>query len=119
MHRTQVNLIKKISIMNIQQLMKQAQTMQKKMKEMQEEIAAKNFEGKSGGGLISVIMSGSGEMKKLSIDPSLLKEDEKEMLEDLIVAAHNDVKSKVDAESQDSMSGAFGDMGGMPPGMGF
>jgi len=102
--------------MNIQQLMKQAQTMQKKMKEMQEEIAAKDFEGKAGGSLVSMIMSGAGEMKKLTVDPSLLKEDEKEMLEDLIVAAHNDAKSKVDAESQDSMSGA---LGGMPPGMGF
>jgi len=104
--------------MDINQLMKQAQTMQKKMKEMQEQIATQDFEGKSGGGLVSVIMSGSGEMKKLSIDPSLINEDEKEMLEDLIVAAHNDAKSKADQESQNSMSGAFGNMGGLPPGMG-
>jgi len=104
--------------MDIQQLMKQAQSMQSQMKEMQEQFALQNFEGKAGGGLISVIMSGSGEMKKLSIDPSLLKEDEKEILEDLIVAAHNEAKSKAEAESQNNMSGAFGNMG-MPPGMGF
>lgn len=105
--------------MNINQLMKQAQSMQKKMKEMQEEIAAKEFEGKAGGGLVSIVMSGNGEMRKTSIDPSLLKEDEKEMLEDLIVAAHNDAKAKADEESKNGMAGAFGNMGGLPPGMNF
>ena len=105
--------------MNINQLMKQAQSMQKKMKEMQEEIAGKEFEGKAGGGLVSIVMSGSGEMRKTSIDPSLLKADEKEILEDLIVAAHNEAKKKADEESKSSMSGAFGDMGGLPPGMNF
>ncbi len=104
--------------MNINQLMKQAQSMQKKMKEMQAEIAAKNFEGKAGGGLVSITMSGSGEMKKVAIDPSLLKEDDKEMLEDLIVAAHNEAKSKAEEESKNSMSGAFGDLSGLP-GMNF
>ena len=104
--------------MNINQLMKQAQSMQKKMKEMQAEIATKNFEGQSGGGLVSVTMSGNGEMKKLAIDPSLLKEDDKEMLEDLVVAAHNEAKSKAEEESKNSMSGAFGDLAGLP-GMNF
>lgn len=105
--------------MNINQLMKQAQSMQKKMKEMQEEIAGKEFEGRAGGGLVSIVMSGSGEMRKTSIDPSLLQADEKEILEDLIVAAHNEAKKKADEESKSSMSGAFGDMGGLPPGMNF
>ena len=104
--------------MNINQLMKQAQSMQKKMKEMQAEIATKNFEGQSGGGLVSVTMSGNGEMKKLAIDPSLLKKDDKEMLEDLVVAAHNEAKSKAEEESKNSMSGAFGDLAGLP-GMNF
>ena len=67
--------------MDIKKLMKQAQTMQKKMQEMQEEIAKKEFEGKSGGGLVSVIMSGSGEMHKVNVDQSLIKENEKEMKE--------------------------------------
>jgi nucleoid-associated protein EbfC len=105
--------------MNINQLMKQAQSMQKKMKEMQEEIASKEFEGKAGGGLVSVVMSGNGEMRKTLIDPSLLQADEKEILEDLIVAAHNEAKKKADEESKNSMGGAFGDIGGLPPGMNF
>ena len=105
--------------MNINQLMKQAQVMQKKMKEMQEEIASKQYVGKSGGGLVTVSMSGSGEMLKVSLDLSLLKADEKEMLEDLIVAAHNDAKAKADEDSKSNMSNAFGDLGKLPPGFGF
>ncbi len=100
--------------MNVNQLLKQAQNMQKKMKELQDENAKMEFEGKSGGGLVSISMSGSGEMKKISIDPSLLKADEKEMLEDLIIAAYNEAKSKADEASKNSMSGAFGNMGGIP-----
>jgi hypothetical protein len=99
--------------------MKQAQVMQKKMKEMQEEIASKQYIGKSGGGLVTVSMSGSGEMLKVSLDLSLLKADEKEMLEDLIVAAHNDAKAKADEDSKSNMSNAFGDLGKLPPGFGF
>lgn len=102
--------------MNINQLMKQAQVMQK---EMQEEIASKQYIGKSGGGLVTVSMSGSGEMLKASLDPSLLKAYEKEMLEDLIVAAHNDAKAKADEDSKSNMSNAFGDLGKLPPGFGF
>ena len=105
--------------MNINQLMKQAQVMQKKMKEMQEEIASKQYTGRSGGGLVTVSMSGSGEMIKASLDPSLLKAEEKEMLEDLIVAAHNDAKAKADEDSKNNMSSAFGDLGKLPPGFGF
>ena len=105
--------------MDINQLMKQAQVMQKKMKEMQEEIASKQYVGKSGGGLVTVSMSGSGEMLKVSLDLSLLKVDEKEMLEDLIVAAHNDAKAKADEDSKSNMSNAFGDLGKLPPGFGF
>ena len=105
--------------MNINQLMKQAQVMQKKMKEMQEEIASKQYVGKSGGGLVTVSMSGSGEMLKVSLDLSLLKVDEKEMLEDLIVAAHNDAKAKADEDSKSNMSNAFGDLGKLPPSFGF
>ncbi len=105
--------------MNINQLMKQAQAMQSKMKQMQDEIASKQFEGKSGGGLVTITTSGTGEMQKVNIDPSLLKEEEKDMLEDLIIAAHNDAKSKAEEESKSNMNGAFGDMGGLPPGMKF
>lgn len=100
--------------MDMNQLMKQAQVMQKKMKEMQEEIAKKEFEGKSGGGLIVVTMTGNREMHKISIDPSLLKADDKEILEDLIIAAYNDAKTKADQESKNSMTGAFGNLSGLP-----
>ena len=81
--------------MDINQLMKQAQVMQKKMKDMQEQIAKKEFQGKSGGGLVIVTMTGNGEMQKISIDPSLLKSDDKEILEDtnigiLFIQLHSD-----------------------------
>ncbi|MGC0371623.1 MAG: hypothetical protein DGJ47_000316 [Rickettsiaceae bacterium] len=105
--------------MNINQLMKQAQAMQKKMGDMQKEIASKTYEGKAGGGLVSIAMSGNGHMQKIDIDPSLLEKDEKEMLEDLIVAAHNDAKSKAEEDSKASMGGAFGDVGNLPPGLNF
>lgn len=105
--------------MDIKKLMQQAQNMQKKMQEMQEEIAKKEFEGKSGGGLVSIVMTGNGEMRKVNVDRSLMKEDEKEMLEDLIVAAYNEAKVKADEESKNNMSGALGDMGGLPPGFNF
>lgn len=104
--------------MNINQLMKQAASMQKKMEEMQQQISNEKFEGKSGGGLVFIEMSGNGEMHKVNIDPTLLKEDEKEMLEDLLVAAYNDAKKKADAASSEKMGGAFGDLSGkLPPGM--
>jgi len=105
--------------MDIQKLMKQAETMQKKMQEMQTEIAQKKFEGKSGGGLISIIMNGNGEICKIDIDPSLLKQDEKEILEDLVIAAYNEAKTKLDAESKSNMSGTFGDFGDIPQGINF
>lgn len=99
--------------MDINQLMKQAQVMQKKMKEMQEATAKKEFEGKSGGGLVTVNMSGDGEMHKILIDDSLLRPEDKEILEDLIIAAYHDAKTKADQESKNSMTGAFGDLGWM------
>jgi len=105
--------------MDIKKLMQQAQNMQKKMQQMQEEIAKKEFEGKSGGGLVSIIMTGNGEMRKVNVDQSLMKEDEKEMLEDLIVAAYNEAKTKADEESKNSMTGAFGNLGGLPSGFNF
>ena len=80
--------------MDIKNLMKQAHSMQKKMQEMQDEMKTKEFEGQSGGGIVSIIMTGSGEMRRVNIDPSLMRENEKEMLEDLIVAAYNDAKNK-------------------------
>ena len=102
--------------MNIKTLMKQAQTMQQKMQEMQMQIAEQEFKGQSGGGLVSVIMRGNGIMSKVTVDPTLLKVEEKEMLEDLLVAAYNEAKSKIDVNSKSNMSGAFSFLDGMPIG---
>lgn len=101
--------------MNINQLMKQAQSMQKKMQEEQEKLAAKEFEGSSGGGMVKVVISGKNEMKSMKIDPSMVKADEVDMLEDLIVAAYNEAKKKLDEESQGSMSDMMSGVP-MPPG---
>ncbi|RCS24996.1 YbaB/EbfC family nucleoid-associated protein [Phyllobacterium salinisoli] len=78
-------------------MLKQAKEMQAKMEAMQEEIANLEATGSSGAGLVSVTLSGKGVMSALKIDPSLLKEDETEILEDLIVAAYNEAKTRIDA----------------------
>ena len=77
-----------------------AKEMQAKFQEMQEQIANIEAEGQSAAGAVKVTLSGKFEMRKLSIDPSLLKEDEAEILEDLIVAAHNDARTKIETEMQ-------------------
>ena len=93
--------------MDMKSLMRQAQEMQKKMQQAQEELANVDFEG-AAGGLVKVTVTGDGLAKNVSVDESLLVKDEKEILEDLIVAAFNDAKSKVDAGSSDSMKSATG-----------
>lgn len=102
-------------MMNIQGIMKQAQAMQKKMEEEQAKLAQEEVEGTSGGGMVKVILNGKFEMKQLHLDPSLVDKDESEVLEDLIVAAYNDAKNKVDAKMQDSMSAMTGglNLGGL------
>lgn len=82
---------------DIMGMMGKVKEMQAKMEKMQEEIAALEVDGKSGGGLVTVTMTGKGELKGVKIDPSLFKEDEVEILEDLIVAAHKDAKDKAEA----------------------
>ena len=95
-------------------LMKQAQAMQDNMKKAQEEIAALEVEGQAGGGLIKVLMTGRHDVKRVTIDPSLVGED-KDMLEDLVAAAVNDAVRKVEAATQEKMSGVAGGLG-LPPG---
>lgn len=102
-------------MVNINQFLKQAQSMQTKMQEMQEKLEATEFEGKSGGGMVTLKLSGKGDLKSINIDKSVINADDKEMLEDLIVAAYNDGKAKADAASNESMSGALGGMS-LPPG---
>ena len=82
-------------------MMSKAKEMQAKFQAMQEEIAAMEASGQSGGGLVSVTLTGKFEMRSLKIDPSLFKEDDVEVLEDLILAAHNDAKAKVEAAMQE------------------
>ena len=85
---------------DIMGMMKAASEMKGKMEAMQAELANVVVEGRSGGGLVTVLLSGKGDMKGLKIDPSLFKEDDVEVLEDLIVAAFNDAKAKSEAEMQ-------------------
>jgi DNA-binding YbaB/EbfC family protein len=82
-------------------LMGKAKEMQAKFKAMQDEIEQLEAAGQSGGGLVQVVLTGKFEMKSLKIDPSLLKPDEAEILEDLILAAHNDAKTKVETAVKD------------------
>jgi DNA-binding YbaB/EbfC family protein len=82
-------------------LMSKAKEMQAKFQAMQEEIAGIEATGQSGGGLVQVTLSGKFEMRSLKIDTTLMRPDEGEILEDLIVAAHNDAKTKVEAVMQD------------------
>ena len=85
------------------QLMKQAQQMQENMQKLQEELAKMEITGQSGGGMVSVLMNGRHEVRRVSIDPSLLGDD-KDMLEDLIAAAINDAVHKVESTSQERMA---------------
>ena len=95
-------------------LITQAKKMQEKMKETQEALKKIEVEGISGGNAIRVIMNGDGELKKISLDENLLKES-KEIVEDLIVAAHNDAKSKLRKKTSEEISKATGGVN-LPPG---
>ncbi len=101
---------------NLGQMMKQAQQMQAKMAEMQESLEKVEITGASGGGLVQVTLTAKGEMRKVAIDPTLIDKDEIEMLEDLIVAAHNDAKAKVEAHVAEEMGKLTGGLQ-LPPGM--
>jgi DNA-binding YbaB/EbfC family protein len=102
--------------MNIMGMMKQAQELQTKLQEFQAELDAMQVEGVSGGGLVKVTLSGKGAMSRVSIDPSVVKPDEAEVLEDLIVAAHNDAKLKVESVMASKMQELTGGLP-LPPGL--
>jgi len=103
-------------MVNIGNMMKQAQLMQKKMAEAQEKLNAIEVEGVSGGGMVKVTASAKGDVKRIVIDNSLMKPEEKEITEDLIVAAINDAKQKGEAASQEEMKSVTGGIS-LPPGM--
>lgn len=101
---------------NLGQLMKQAQQVQTKMAEMQERLGTLEVEGAAGGGLVRATITGKGELKHLKIEPSLVDPKEVEVLEDLVVAAVNDARTKVDALAAEEMKKVTGGLA-LPPGM--
>ena len=98
-------------------MMKQAAQLQSKMKAMQDELEHVEVEGLSGGGLVTVRMTAKTEVKSIKIDPSLIKADEIEVLEDLLVTALGDARRKAEAAMQEKMQALTGGMG-LPPGLG-
>ena len=103
-------------MVNLGNMMKQAQQLQKKMADAQNKLNDIEVEGTSGGGLIKVTATAKGSFKRISIDDSLIKQDEKEILEDLIIAAINDAKEKGEAAAQEEMKNLTGGLP-LPPGM--
>ena len=97
-------------------MMKQVREMQTRMQQMQEELEQLEVGGQSGGGLVQVTLNGKGDMRRVRIDPSLMKPDEAEIVEDLIIAAVQDAKSKVEATMQEKMQAVTGGLP-IPPGM--
>lgn len=103
---------------NLGQMMKQAQQVQAKMQAMQEELAGAELTGSSAGGMVEVTLNGKAEARRVRIDPSLIDPDEPEVLEDLLVAAFNDAKAKVEAHIAARMQEITGGLK-LPPGMQF
>ena len=101
---------------NLGDMMKQVQAMQSRMADMQAKLEQTAVTGQSGGGLVKVTLNGKGAMTGIEIDASLLKPDEKEIVEDLVVAAHTDAKTKSEAMMADEMKSVTGGMA-LPPGL--
>ena len=102
--------------MNIMQMMKQAQELQAKMQQMQSELDALEVEGQAAAGAVVVRLSGTGDLRALKVDPALLKPDEADILEDLVIAAHKDARNKADAARQERIKHVTGGLP-IPPGM--
>lgn len=100
---------------NLTDIMKKAQEMQSKMGDMQAELDNLEVEGTSGAGMVKVVLSGKGDMKSVTLDPSLFTAEEKDVVEDLIVAAHTQAKAKVAEASAEQMKGLTGGLD-LPPG---
>ena len=103
-------------MVNIGNMMKQAQQLQQKMADVQEKLNSIEVEGVSGGGVVKVISTAKGEIKRINLDESLLKPEDKEITEDLIVAAMNDAKQKSETATQEEMKSVTGGLP-LPPGM--
>ncbi len=103
--------------MNIQEMMKQAQQLQKKLMQQQEEMAQKTFEASSGGGMVAVTVNGKNEIMSIRIEKDVVNPEEVGMLQDLIVAAVNEANGRAKEEMEKIMGGLMGSMGGKLPGM--
>ena len=101
---------------NLAQMMKQAQEMQGRMAEMQAELERREVQGSAGGGMVTVMMNGRGELRGVKIDPALLVPDEAEVLEDLLKAAHADAKARAERETQEQMQKLTAGLP-LPPGL--
>lgn len=101
--------------MNIQKMMKQAQEMQTKIAEMQAKLEAEETEGSSGGGMVVIRLNGKNQMLRVQLDPSILKAEDKEMVEDLIIAAYNDARGKIENTFSSQMNQMTSGLN-LPPG---
>lgn len=101
---------------DLMKLMQQAGQIQQRMQKLQEDLAAMEIEGQSGAGMVKVTLNGKGEMRSVRIDPSLLKPGEAEIVEDLILAAHQDARAKVESTMQERMQDVTGGLP-LPPGL--
>ena len=101
---------------NLSGLMKQAQQMQAKMQEMQSKLEGMEIEGEAGAGLVSVMLNGKGDLRRIKIDPKVIDPADAEMLEDLIVAAHANARQKLEAATAEEMQKVTGGLQ-LPPGM--
>jgi len=102
--------------MNIQKMMKQAQEMQAKLGNMQAEMEAREFEGQAASGAVKITLTGKGKMTRIALDASVINAAEKDILEDLIILAHNDAKDKADAALADAMGSVTSGLN-LPAGM--
>jgi len=105
-----------MAIGDLMGMMKQASQLQAKMQEMQAELDKIEVDGTAGGGMVTVTLNAKGELKGVKLDDSLIKPDEKEILEDLLVAAHADARRKADSVMQDKMKALTGGLP-LPPGL--
>lgn len=101
---------------NLSDIMRQAQEMQQRLHEAQEKMDQITAEGSAGGGMVKLTLKGKGELAAVAVDPSLLTPGDKEMVEDLLKAAHADARRKLDEAMADAMKQATGGLGGMLPG---
>ncbi|MDG6094869.1 YbaB/EbfC family nucleoid-associated protein [Acetobacter sp. AN02] len=102
---------------NLAGLMKQASQMQSKMQEMQANLERMTIEGSAGNGLVTIVLTGKGDMKSIAIDPKLADPEDMDMLQDLILAASADARKKLDATASEEMKKVTGGLN-LPPGLG-